>query len=245
MKRVIEGRYRLGVICREGREFKMNRVFRDLPPQWEMEILISQQLARADVDRLAGYDIVFYKSRAGRLLRLLEQVEARGKKVINPVAAVRLSKRRSECLERAAAQGVPVPRQYTGPLKEIPFDRYVVKSERESESYPTRLVRSEAEGDELRKQIAPDETVYAQAFLDSEWEYKLYCIGDEVFGFRQRPTLLDPDAQATRHRIVESGPARPRACRDARHRPRGGRRRLPHGRGHATPHRPEFYAGAA
>ena len=136
MKRVIEGRYRLGVICREGREFKMNRVFRDLPPQWEMEILISQQLARADVDRLAGYDIVFYKSRAGRLLRLLEQVEARGKKVINPVAAVRLSKRRSECLERAAAQGVPVPRQYTGPLKEIPFDRYVVKSEHESESYP-------------------------------------------------------------------------------------------------------------
>jgi hypothetical protein len=44
---------------------------------------------------------------------------------------------------------------------------------------------------------------YCQRFVHSEYEYKVYGIGEKLLFYRQRPVLVNPDKMSTRVRIDE------------------------------------------
>jgi len=165
-------------------------------------VLTVEGLDLASIERLADYDLVFVKGKDERLLDLLQQAEQRGARVINPVQAVRNSKDRAQALRMLRQADVPVPDDYLGPLAAVPFPAFVVKSEFDDDDSTPVMARDPQERDALIASLGPQARVYAQRHIPTQWEFKIYGIGGEFFGFRQRPTLVNPNKLETRRPYV-------------------------------------------
>jgi len=164
------------------------------------------ELRRASsVVEARGWDVVFVRSRCARLLQDLARTK--GPTFLNDLGAVERSAKRSVALAALRSAGVPTARDWEGPLAEVPFERAVLKRPRDD----GRSVARVAERGDRRRSRA---RVYAQAFIESAWEHKVYLVGDEVFAFRQRPVLVAPDKMSTRRR-VKIDPALERLARKA------------------------------
>lgn len=167
------------------------------------EVLIDSELSFSDIPRLAAYDLVFFKSKDTRFLDLMAALEAQHTtRVINSVASVRLTRHRQASLAKAAAAGVPTPDDFLGPLQDVPFPHFVVKAEFEDDPFKPRMVESPAAHNALIAELGANARIYAQRFISTDWEYKLYAVSGEVFAFRQRPMLFFPDKLATRETIT-------------------------------------------
>ncbi|MHA1372936.1 MAG: ATP-grasp domain-containing protein [Promethearchaeota archaeon] len=110
--------------------------------------------------------------------------------------------------------GIRVPEFSLNPIgKDPPFQNYIVKNIRDQGNYAFNPLIKEKKG----KIIVRDERalieaqggkenyqyLYYQKFIRSEWEYKVYCIGDELFFYKQIPVLIDPDKMKSRRMIKE------------------------------------------
>ncbi|MFO0552036.1 MAG: hypothetical protein U0271_26860 [Polyangiaceae bacterium] len=178
----------------------------------ECELRSAGAIRDEDLGWLVARRLVFVRSRSPRLLRILARVERRGCQVVNRVSAIRRARHRATAIARVASAGVPVARDYEGPLHALPFRRAVLK--RRFDNGEAHAVTHAPSTPRERGGARSKAIVYAQEFVASEWEHKLYIVGAEAFAFVQRPTLLDPDARSTRRR-VQADPALADSARSA------------------------------
>ena len=140
---------------------------------------------------LADFDLIFLRIKDEDLLRAL--MGKMGTPVLDNPAAIEFSLDRWRVLGAAEAAGVPVPEQL------LPG---------ESAQWPVVVKNRVDRGDNLPRKLSPGEWAagrypYAQRFLESEWEYKVYAFGKRFWFYRQRPTLFFPDKLATREPLGE------------------------------------------
>lgn len=144
----------------------------------------------------AHFDALFLRTKDQALLAALAAEKNLPAVVCNPVAAVRLSLDRHAALAAAAGAGVPVPRQYR---RGEPADGAVVAKDPVDVGASAARVLDAAAWNRLA--AGPGAAVYAQGYLDADWEYKVYVCGDDAWTFRQRPLLVNPDKLATREPV--------------------------------------------
>ena len=110
--------------------------------------------------------------------------------------------------------GIRVPEFSLNPIdKDPPLQNYIVKNIRDQRNYSFNPLINEREGIiTVRDERALIEAqggkenyqyLYYQQFIRSEWEYKVYCIGDDLFFYKQIPVLFDPDKMKSRKEIKE------------------------------------------
>lgn len=110
--------------------------------------------------------------------------------------------------------GIKVPDFSLNPIGEDPpFDNYIVKNIRDQRNYAFNPLVKERKGkitvsDEralLEAQGGKEnyQYLYYQQFIRSEWEYKVYCIGEELFFYKQIPVLINPDKMKSRKKIKD------------------------------------------
>jgi glutathione synthase/RimK-type ligase-like ATP-grasp enzyme len=148
-----------------------------------------------DTDWIASRGLIFVRSRSPRLLRVLAPMESRGALVVNRVSAIRSARHRATVIALVSASGVPTARDYEGPLASVPFERAVLKRRNDDGRSVPVLYEHE------RGASADARIVYAQDYIHSAWEYKVYVVGDALFAFVQRPTMEYPDKLAARRRV--------------------------------------------
>lgn len=155
----------------------------------------ARSILDADADWVASRGLIFVRSRSPRLLVLLRGAEARGAHVVNQVRAIRAARHRATAIARVAVSGVPAAQDYEGPLASVPFERAVLK--RRNDDGRSIPVLYEGKG----RANGRNRVVYAQSYIRSAWEYKVYVVGDALFAFVQRPTMEYPDKLSTRQRV--------------------------------------------
>jgi glutathione synthase/RimK-type ligase-like ATP-grasp enzyme len=166
------------------------------------EVLLDRDLSSADLPRLDAFDLVFFKSKSPVFLDVMEALEGRETaRVINSVEAVRLTRHRQLGAQRVAAAGVPIADDFLGALGEVPFDQFVIKGEFEDDPAIPRLIITEEQREAALGDLGEGAHIYVQRYIPSDWEYKLYAVQRNVFAFRQRPTLINPNKHATRQPI--------------------------------------------
>jgi ribosomal protein S6--L-glutamate ligase len=154
----------------------------------------ASEVAAEDASWIASRSIVFVRSRDAAALRALDPIEARGGLVVNRPSAIRRSRHRATALALAAASGVPTASDYEGPAASVPFPRAVVKPRwDDGRSRPVPFERGSAP--------CSDGIVYAQEFIESAWEHKVYVVGDVLFAFEQRTTMDPAQKRASRRRV--------------------------------------------
>ena len=147
----------------------------------------------------SSYDLVFSKIKDDVALTVLDALEAENVRLINTPASIRHSKHRPRATAAAAAAGVPVPRDFSGALAEVPFERFVIKNEQDDNDAQIPVIIEDAETRaRITAELGADRRVYVQEKIETELEFKVYGIGDELYGFAQRPILVNPNKHETR-----------------------------------------------
>jgi glutathione synthase/RimK-type ligase-like ATP-grasp enzyme len=206
MPHLADPRRRIALVADPGRAWKLDTLLpllgRYRADVWTTADLLGGAVSQADI---AAYDLVFLKTKEEPALAWLRGSEALGARLINSLDAIACSKDRARALAAAAAAGVPVAEGFCGPLRDVPFPRFVLKPPLDHDDAMTpRAVTSPAERAAAERDLGPEATIYAQAYIDTTWELKLYGVGGEVFGFRQLPTLVSPDKHASRQPLPVS-----------------------------------------
>ena len=110
--------------------------------------------------------------------------------------------------------GVRVPEFSLNPIrKDPPFENYIVKNIRDQRNYAFNPLIKEKKGkitvSDKRALLEAQggkenyQYLYYQQFIRSKWEFKVYCIGEELFFYKQIPVLIDPDKMKSREEIKE------------------------------------------
>jgi len=92
-----------------------------------------------------------------------------------------------------------------------PFNDYIIKNIMDQKNYAFKAQIKKFNGhlkvadkralDEVNGEKAKYTYLYYQEFIKSKWEYKVYCIGDDLFYYKQLPLLVSPDKMKTRQKI--------------------------------------------
>ncbi|MFX0144974.1 MAG: RimK family alpha-L-glutamate ligase [Candidatus Hodarchaeota archaeon] len=159
-------------------------------------------------------NIFFAKAKGDLILGFINFIEEETNiPVINSYKGTYLAVNRylnSVVLKKA---GLPVPEFSLNPQKNSPpFDDYIIKNIIDQDNYAFDPIFKEEPGHiKVADKRALEEVggkknygyLYYQKFIDSEWEYKLYGIGEEVMSYRQIPVLLNPNKMESRVKITE------------------------------------------
>jgi len=140
-------------------------------------------------DEMASFDLIFLRTKDEELLEALQAIEVTS--VLDRPEAVAFSLDRYRVLKAAAEAGVRVPEQLL---------------QGETALWPVVGKNRIDRGDNLPAKLSPEaweagEYPYAQRYLESEWEYKVYQFGRASWFFRQKPALFYPDKLTTREAI--------------------------------------------
>ena len=188
----------LGLVYHSRDHWKFDGLRSALPEgQQLVELHTDHGLDASSLSSLQSCKVVFVKSKDLLVLESLEPLAAQ-LRFVNPIAAIRLSMNRREAMATLRLAGLPVPRDFWGALGEMPFERYVLKSKLDQNLEAPSPVLSANDHQELLSRLGASAQVYAQEWIASEWELKIYKVGRRVFAFKQAPTLSNPDKLATR-----------------------------------------------
>jgi ribosomal protein S6--L-glutamate ligase len=196
------------IITEDGESWMAEPLQRRFAARGRCELRSVGSACEAEIAEFAAQGLVFVRSRSVRLVRVLDQVERRGGTVINAASAIRRTRHRATAMARVAAAGVPTALDYEGPLAGLPFARAVLKSRFDSGQPAVALHDGCAVvGAAANVTAGPaggrqPRLIYAQELIAADWEHKIYLVGEELFAFVQRPTLLVPDKFATRQRVA-------------------------------------------
>ena len=156
----------------------------------DIEVVVADEAdLNAYEDTLSDFDLVFLRTKNETVLKTLSgKTDVR---ILDQPDAVEFCLDRFLILDRAASAGVPIPEQFLP--GNIPNGPVVGKN---------RIDR----GDNIPRLMSPEEWCvgdypYAQQYLKSDWEYKVYMFGALFWFYRQRPTLDFPDKLSTREPI--------------------------------------------
>lgn len=170
------------------------------------------------------YSVIYARPGGWIGMNLLYEAKARGIPIVNTPTALLISIDRSVTAAILRGEGLPVPDFFCGYPHSVPFLPFVAKNifdvnvsvmasatatqpdlhqqpitnvfaSQESKPAPI-LVRTPEEQQQL-----PKLPIFAQEYLKSAWEYKVYGIGPKILMYRQHPTLDHADKLATRERI--------------------------------------------
>jgi glutathione synthase/RimK-type ligase-like ATP-grasp enzyme len=160
-------------------------------------------------------DIFFVKAKGDLVLSLVKLIERNTSiPVINSSKSIWLAFNRflNSTLLREA--GVRVPNFSISPIGSSPsFSEYIIKNVADQKNYAFKPkivkkngklnVEDERAIDEAKSGKGSYNYYYYQEFIRSEWEYKVYRIGEELFFYKQIPILVNPDKMKSRIKIQE------------------------------------------
>ncbi len=160
-------------------------------------------------------DIFFVKAKGTLILGIIKLIEGQTSvPVINSYKAICLAVNRflnSTYLRKA---GIPVPDFSLNPEGSLPpFNDFIIKNIVDQRNYKFHPIISQQNSHfKVADKRALDEVdgtdinykyLYYQKFIKSEWEYKIYGIGENVYFYKQLPILLNPNKLESRQEIKE------------------------------------------
>lgn len=170
-------------------------------------------------------DLIFTKGRGYALLTMARLAESQGIAVVNGAHATWIATHRLMTSIVCRQAGVRVPEFSLGTTAPDGFERVVVKNIVDHNHLRFLDVLPIVAGP--GSQVPPITTAeeagtadivprfhYYQRFLKSQYEHKVYVIGERLLFYRQLPVLVNPDKMATRVQIDEV-PALAQAARAA------------------------------
>ena len=158
-------------------------------------------------------DIFFVKAKGDLVLSLTKLIEKETNiPVINTSRSIWLAFNRflnSTLLRKA---GVLVPDFSINPLNTLPrFRNFIAKNAIDQKNYVFKPSKNNLnDGFRIYDERALSEAkqggyishfLYYQQFIESEWEYKVYRIGDDLFYYKQIPVLKNPKKLKSRVQI--------------------------------------------
>lgn len=160
-------------------------------------------------------DIFFVKAKGTLILSLVKLIEEHTSiPVINCYKAIWLAVNRflnSTYLKKA---GIPVPEFSLNPEGFLPpFNDFIIKNIVDQRNYRFNpIINQQNSHIKVADKRAFDEVdgidikykyLYYQKFIKSEWEYKIYGIGENVYFYKQLPILINPNKLESREEIKE------------------------------------------
>jgi len=161
-------------------------------------------------------DLFFVKAKGELVISLVKLIERETSiPVINSSKAIWLCYNRFLNSTLLKSVGVNVPDFSLNPMGTAPpFEDYIVKNIKDQKNYGFKPIIEENEKTvKIRDERAIIEAtggtyqyefLYYQQFIKSKWEYKVYCIGDKLYYFKQLPVLINPNKMETRRKIKET-----------------------------------------
>jgi len=145
-----------------------------------------------------SYNLVFIRSKNTDVLKFLKN-KLKEVPVINPINSILLSLDRFKVLSAAAQKGVKIPRQFKAGDK---CDCIVIQKNAIDVTENSPITHQISSWNKIA--FDANEQLYAQEYIESDWEYKIYLAFSKVWCFKQRPTHLFPDKMSTRIKIDPS-----------------------------------------
>lgn len=202
---------RIGIIIDKYHlENKVTNFIKYLKSKAEVNIYLEEVYLLNSANYNIDDDLVFVKGKTELLLNLVKLLEFKTKiNVINSFRGIYATIHRflnSLLLDKA---GVPVPRYSLNPVAIVPpFDDFISKNIIDQKVYAFKPRIDKKEGhlrvhDEraLNESAENNNFMYYQEFIKSKWEYKVYGVGEQLFYYKQLPTLVDPDKMKSRQPI--------------------------------------------
>jgi len=201
------------IIDRYHLEQKISRLLDYLKGKTEINLYVEEELLFNEKSMNFSENIFFVKGKGDILLGLIKFIERETHiPVINSYKGNHLAINRflnSMILERA---GIPLPEFSLNPEKiKPPFENYIIKNIRDQKNYRFEpIIKREKGAIKVADKRAIKEAtnseeeyhyLYYQRFIESQWEYKVYGIGEELYFYKQLPVLVDPDKMKSRHKI--------------------------------------------
>ncbi len=192
---------------------KVNEFLRYLKTVADVSIYLEESLLLDFSKKNFNEDIFFVKGKGELLLNLVKLIENETSiPVINSSKAIWLCFDRflnSILLEKA---GIKTPDFSLNPVGvSPPFNDYIIKNVIDQKNYAFKpkirkinghlQVSDERAINEAIKGKEKYEFFYYQKFIKSEWEYKVYSIGEDCYFYKQIPVLLNPDKMKSRIKI--------------------------------------------
>jgi len=158
-------------------------------------------------------DIFFVKGKGDLILNFAKFLERETSiPVINSSKGIWLAFNRflNSVLLRKA--GIRVPDFSLNPKKNNPpFKDYIIKNVRDQDNYAFNPEVKESDNHTMVQDRRAFEEVYGknalynffyyQEYIESEFEYKIYGIGEDLYFYKQKPILRDPDKMKSRIKI--------------------------------------------
>ncbi len=158
-------------------------------------------------------DLFFVKGKGDLILSLAKLIERETDvPVINSSKGIWLAYNRflNSTLLRNA--GIKVPNFSLNPKEDSPpFKDYIVKNVRDQDNYDfDPKIQPYDNSIEVKDQRAIEEVYgkhaqytffYYQEYIESEFEYKIYGVGEDLYYFKQKPILRDPNKMKSRVKI--------------------------------------------
>ena len=159
-----------------------------------------------------GEDIFFVKAKGELVINLVKLIEHETNiPIINSSKSIRLCYNRFLNSTLLRKVGVKVPEFSLNPIDiPPPFSDYIIKNIKDQKNYAFKpIIKKDEQGISISDERAITEAIsgyqykflYYQKFIKSKWEYKVYCIGDEFFYFKQLPVLISPNKMESRRKI--------------------------------------------
>jgi hypothetical protein len=160
-------------------------------------------------------DVFFVKAKGTLILGLVKLIEEQTSlPVINSYKGIWLAVNRflnSTYLKKA---GIPVPDFSLNPEGHLPpFNDFIIKNIVDQKNYKFNPIVSQQNNhikvadkralDEVEGTDLNYKYLYYQKFIKSEWEYKIYGIGENVYFYKQLPILVNPNKIESRQEIKE------------------------------------------
>lgn len=158
-------------------------------------------------------DLFFIKGKGDVILNFAKSLEIDTNiPVINSSKGIWLAYNRFLNSSILRSAGIQVPNFSLNPKDDSPpFQNFIIKNVRDQDNYSFNPTIKRSDGlIEVRDKRALQEAygkeaqynfLYYQEYIESEFEYKVYGIGEDLFFYRQKPTLMDPDKMKSRKAI--------------------------------------------
>ncbi|MHA1273101.1 MAG: ATP-grasp domain-containing protein [Promethearchaeota archaeon] len=207
-------RVKLGIIVDQGHlKFKMGEFLKYAKTIAEVSIYVEQELLFNPSELKLNEDVFLVKGKGDLLLDFVRFVEREtSAPIINSYKGTYLTIHRflnSLYLERA---GILVPKFSLSPCHfRAPYEDYIIKNivDKKIYSFTPRVERvnghvhviDQRAWDECYNDKERYNYFFYQEFIESEWEYKIYGIGEQLLFYKQVPLLYNPNKLETRHKI--------------------------------------------
>ncbi|MFX1396485.1 MAG: RimK family alpha-L-glutamate ligase [Promethearchaeota archaeon] len=190
-------------------KWKASELIKFLKKKITLSTYIEEEYLLNNEDSTFDEDLFFVKGKGDIILSLVKTIEKETSiPVINSYKGIWTAFNRfinCTILENA---GIPVPRYTLNPDKILPeFKDYISKNMVDQKTYQFKPKIEKNKGhlqvNDQRALLEKEQFhyIFYQDFIKSKWEYKVYCIGQELYFFKQIPVLINPNKMESRKEI--------------------------------------------